>query len=190
MTKQEIRSEYQQLRLALSPERLSLLSEKLSAFFFSNVDLSSVNTIHLFLPILSKNEPDTWLIIRKLKNEFPHVRISIPRVENDHLANFYFESDSQLKKNKWGIQEPAFGVSTPTEKIDLVIVPLLAFDKKGSRLGYGKGFYDKFLSTCRSNCKKIGLSFFEPYLELIPVDQHDLPLDAVITPSQVFEFKV
>jgi 5-formyltetrahydrofolate cyclo-ligase len=189
VTKQEIRSNYLKSRLALSPDDCAIFSKKLCDLFFSDLDLSHIKTLHTFLPIISKNEPDTRLIIKRLNQGFPKIRVSIPKVENDHLINFYFEENNEFKESKWGIREPLFGEPTPSEKIDLVIVPLLAFDLKGNRLGYGKGFYDKFLSTCRPDCKKIGFSFFEPSKELIPVDQYDIPLDAVITPSRVFEFK-
>lgn len=189
MTKQEIRSNYLKLRLALSTNDCAIFSKKLCDLFFSDLDLSHIKTLHTFLPIISKNEPDTRLIIKKLNQDFPKIRVSIPKVENDHLINFYFEENNELKENKWGIDEPLVGELTPAEKIDIVIVPLLAFDLTGNRLGYGKGFYDKFLSTCRTDCKKIGLSFFEPIKELITVDQYDIPLNAVITPSQFFEFK-
>jgi 5-formyltetrahydrofolate cyclo-ligase len=183
VTKKEIRSQYLKLRLDLPEEKYASLNQDLCINFFAQIDLSKVQTLHTFLPILSKKEPNTWLLIKKLKGDFPKIKISIPRVENNRLTNFYFEEENQLKKNQWGIPEPKSGVPTPTEKIDLVIVPLLAFDKNGNRVGYGKGFYDKFLSECRADCKKIGLSFFGVLPDLISVEQFDIPLDAVITPD-------
>jgi 5-formyltetrahydrofolate cyclo-ligase len=152
------------------------------------MDLKSIKVVHSFLPILSKKEPNTSLIIDRLKKDFPQIRISIPRVENNDLLNFYFEDESQLKKNQWGILEPASGEPTPTEIIDLVIVPLLAFDRKGNRVGYGKGFYDRFLNDCRTDCKKVGLSFFEPTSSILLKEAHDIPMDVVITPTHVFTF--
>ncbi len=190
MTKVEIRSEYLKLRLNLSIEKYESLNQNLSDNFFSKVDLSSVKTLHTFLPIIAKREPDTWLIIERLKKDFPEIRISVPKVEHNKLISFYFEGEKQLEKNKWGILEPAFGEITPTEKIDLVIVPLLAFDNKGNRVGYGKGFYDQFLSECSVGCKKIGLSFFEPIQGSIPIDAHDIPMQAAVTPSQLFAFNI
>jgi len=188
MTKQELRTEYLKLRLALSQEEHLLLSKKIVERFFSSVDLSNIKTIHTFLPIVSKNEIDTWLIIDRLKKDFPLIKISIPRVESNHMVNFYFENENQLEKNKWNIPEPKSGELTPTEKIDLVIVPLLAFDKTGSRVGYGKGFYDKFLKECRSDCEKIGLSFFEPVDEFSNVDLFDVKLTACVTPEKTYAF--
>ncbi|MGC4022748.1 MAG: 5-formyltetrahydrofolate cyclo-ligase, partial [Cyclobacteriaceae bacterium] len=77
---------------------------------------------------------------------------------------------------------------TPAEKIDIVIVPLLAFDAAGNRVGYGKGFYDQFLKTCRKDCKKIGLSLFEASQDLISNEEHDVKLDYAITPKGVTSF--
>ncbi len=183
MTKKEIRSKYLQLRVELSSEKYASLNQELSVNFFSGIDLTKINTLHTFLPILLRNEVDTWLIIHQLKKDHPQIRISIPRVEDNRLVNYYLEGGSQLNKNQWGILEPASGEITPADKIDLVIVPLLAFDKKGNRVGYGKGFYDRFLIECRVDCKKIGLSFFEPIENISDINANDVRLDAVVTPT-------
>lgn len=188
MTKNEIRSQYLKLRLELSEEKYLNLSQILVVNFFSKVDLLNIKTIHTFLPITSKKEPNTWLIIERLKKDFPQIRISIPRVENNCLVSYYFDGKHQLNENHWRIPEPVSGEITPNDKIDLVIVPLLAFDKKGNRIGYGKGFYDKFLSECRMDCKKIGLSFFEPIISEISINKHDIPLDSVVMPSRIIKF--
>lgn len=188
MTKQEIRKKYIGLREALSNTEIDKSSQEIANCFFSNVDFTSIKVIHTFLPILPKKEVNTWLIIGQLKKLHPHIKISIPKVEGEQLVNFYFEDRNQLIENQWKILEPASGERTPSKEIDLVIVPLLAFDKNGNRVGYGKGFYDKFLADCRHDCKKIGLSFFDPTDELIPVDVFDKRLDLVVTPTEVYHF--
>lgn len=188
MTKQEIRKKYVGLREALSNTEIDKSSREIAAHFFSAVDFFAINVVHIFLPIVSKKEVDTWLIIDELKKKLPRIKISVPKVEGERLLNFYFEDRNQLVENRWRILEPTSGEATPTKEIDLVVVPLLAFDKKGNRVGYGKGFYDKFLAECRSDCVKIGLSFFDPTEELIPVDQFDKTLDVVVTPTEIYRF--
>lgn len=188
LDKKTVRETHIGLRKKLSKEECSELSQKLCTKFFSSIDLSAIKTLHTFLPIVSKNEPDTWLIIEKLQKEFPQVRISIPKVNKHHLLNFYFDGQVELKKNQWNILEPVSGEQTSIATIDLVLVPLLAFDSKGNRVGYGKGFYDRFLSECKASCMKIGLSFFGPTEQLIRVDPFDVQLNTVITPVQVFQF--
>lgn len=77
----------------------------------------------------------------------------------------------------------------PTSKIDVVFVPLLAYDNKGNRVGYGKGFYDHFLSECREDVVKIGLSFFEPEEAIEDVSATDIRLDYCVTPMTVYNFR-
>ncbi len=191
MTKQELRQLYLQKRLALSEAQYAQLNFQLYQHFFSTIDLSFAKVLHSFLPILSKKEVDTWLIIDRIRREYPHIRISIPKVngKTGELENFYFEGLHQLATNEWGIQEPKQGIPTESEKIDLVLVPLLAFDQSGHRVGYGKGYYDKFLIKCRLNCKKIGLSLFTAEDKIADTNNSDIALNQCITPTQIFNFK-
>lgn len=189
MTKQELRKIYLEKRQSLSEAEYGQLNFQLYQNFFSAIDLSFIKVLHIFLPIILKKEPDTWLIIDRIRREFPHIRISIPKVNNQkgELENFYFEGLHQLTTNEWGIQEPKQGIPTEPEKIDFVVVPLLAFDKRGYRVGYGKGYYDKFLSQCKPETKKVGISLFPP-IEILPAQDFDVQLTSCITPTEVFEF--
>ncbi len=187
-SKKSIRNYYLKLRLALSPSEFSSLNQNLRTTFFSSIELFDVSTLHTFFPMAKGNEPNTWLIIDRLKKEFPKIRISIPKMNGSELINYYFEGTHQIAENKWGIPEPQFGEVTLTEKIDLVIVPLLAFDRQGNRVGYGKGFYDRFLSQCCPDCKKVGLSFFDPVDEISGIKNHDVKLTHCITPTKFYSF--
>lgn len=186
MTKPEIRKKYIGLREALPETEVDKLSQKICDQFYSSIDLSKIRVLHSFLPIVSKKEVNTWLIIDQLRTLHSRIKVSIPKVDGTRLVNFYFENKNQLSETQWKILEPTSGEITPTEKIDLVLVPLLAFDKKGNRVGYGKGFYDKFLAECRNDCLKVGLSFFDRMSDLIPADTYDVSLDLAITPTTVY----
>ncbi len=190
MTKAQLRTLYQQKRFALSEAECGHLNFRLYQNFFGNIDLSFIGVLHTFLPITQKNEVDTWLILDRIRREFPHIRITIPKVNNqtNTFDSFYFEGLHQLETNAWGIPEPKQGTPTEPKKIDMVLVPLLVFDTNGNRVGYGKGFYDKFLATCKPECKKIGLSFFEAETKIDDVNAFDVPLDACITPKGVQHF--
>ena len=190
MNKAELRKIYLQKRQALSEAEYAQLNFQLYQQFFAKIDLSFINVIHIFLPVISKHEPDTWLIIDRLRREFPYIRISIPKTDTrqNTLENFYFEGLHQLVTTAWGIQEPRHGIPTETEKIDLVLVPLLAFDKAGHRVGYGKGFYDRFLKDCKPDCIKAGLSFFEAEEILTDANELDVPLDLCVTPAGIIHF--
>lgn len=187
MTKQELRKVYLQKRKALSEAEYGQLNFKVYQNFFTNIDLSFVHVLHTFLPIHSKREVDTWLIIDRIRREFPNVRVSTPKVNSQTgvFDSFYFEGLHQLATNEWGIQEPRQGIPTEPEKVDVVLIPLLAYDKNGHRVGYGKGFYDKFLSTCRPDCTKIGLSLFEAEERIDGVAEFDIRIDQCITPAGV-----
>jgi 5-formyltetrahydrofolate cyclo-ligase len=188
MTKNELRKIYLNKRRELSDEVFRQLNERLCENFFANVRLSEIHVLHVFLPIEKNREVNTWLIIDRLKKDFPLVRTSVPKINNQtaELEHYYFEDKAQLETNTWEIPEPVKGVPTPVEKIDAVLVPLLAFDRQGHRLGYGRGFYDRFLASCRRNCKKIGLSFFEMEEQIEGIDDKDIPLDMIITPESVY----
>lgn len=191
MTKQALRKIYIQKRKALSEAEYGQLNFQLYQNFFLNFDLSFVRVLHTFLPILSKREVDTWLIIDRIRREFPNIRISIPKVNSQTgvFDSYYFEGLHQLVTNEWGIQEPKQGIPTEPEKVDMVLIPLLAYDKKGHRVGYGKGFYDKFLSTCRPDCKKTGLSLFEAEERITDANNLDTPMDQCVTPHRVIKFR-
>jgi 5,10-methenyltetrahydrofolate synthetase len=185
MTKKELRKIYIRKRIELSDAEYKLLNEQLCKNFFEAVNLSRMEVVHSFLPILKNKEVNTWLILDRIKKEFPQVRISIPRMNNQtsELEHYYFEGPEQLKYNTWEIPEPVKGVPTATDKIDAVLAPLLAFDRQGHRLGYGRGFYDRFLAGCRPDCLKIGLSFFEMEEKIEGISKNDIPLNIIITPK-------
>jgi 5-formyltetrahydrofolate cyclo-ligase len=190
MTKQELRKIYLQKRESLSEAEYGQLNFLLYQNFFASTDLSFIKVLHTFLPIHAKKEPDTWLMIDRIQREFPHIRISIPRVNNQkgELENFYFEGLHQLITTPWGIQEPKHGIPAEPERIDMVLVPLLAFDEQGHRIGFGKGYYDRFLSNLKPSALKIGISFFSPEKILPEISATDVSLNQVITPNQLYTF--
>jgi 5-formyltetrahydrofolate cyclo-ligase len=185
MTKDQIRKIYLQKRLQLSEGEFQILNRKITDQFFVSVNLSFIGVLHTFLPIEKQREVNTWNIIDRIKREFPNVRISIPKVNNQTsiIDSYYFEGLHQLEKNTWGVPEPKQGIPTPPEKINAVLVPLLGFDKQGNRVGYGRGFYDKFLKILNPDCLKIGLSLFPPIEKINDVKEHDIPVNMVITPN-------
>jgi 5-formyltetrahydrofolate cyclo-ligase len=189
MTKEQARKLYLQKRIGLSDAEFQRLSHRIAEQFFASIDLSGIKVLHTFLPIEKQKEVNTWLIIDRIKRGFPAIQLSVPRINNQSsvIENFYFEGTQQLEKNTWGIMEPKQGIPTPTEKIDAVLVPLLAFDKAGNRVGYGRGFYDKFLATLP--CKKIGLSFFPPIKFIEGMNAQDVPIDMAVTPDGCITLK-
>ena len=185
MKKNEVRRHYLSLRKAMSLEKIERESEKISELFFNNFDLSEVNYLHAFLPILGHHEINTWPIIQGFKG---NTVISKSDFKNFSMESYLLDEHTLLEENKWGIPEPVNARPVHDHKIDMVLVPLLAFDIKGFRVGYGKGFYDRFFLNCRKNVIKVGLSL-ETHLENIKdVNEYDITLDYCVTPDKIYRF--
>ena len=191
MTKSELRKIYLEKQKSLSAAERKSKSGAIAEKFFQKFDLQNIQFLHIFLPIEKNNEVNTHQIIERLWHEFPRVETVASRVRFDSmtLENLKFRAHTTLVKNRWHIQEPSGNELLEIERIDLVLIPLLCFDERGLRVGYGKGFYDKFLSECRADCLKIGLSFFAPVAEIADAQSFDVKLDFCVTPEKVFTFR-
>jgi 5-formyltetrahydrofolate cyclo-ligase len=187
MEKKEIREHFKQKRRELSPNELESRSELVCALLFKNFQLSE-KTISLFLPIERQRELNTYLILEK--GISLDAKIALPKMnpETQTLRHVLFESHSQLEVNSLGIPEPKSGKNLKLKDLEYVLVPLLAFDKYGNRVGYGKGYYDKFLRKCSPTCVFIGLSLFDEEVEISNVEKHDIRLHYCITPNQLIRF--
>jgi 5-formyltetrahydrofolate cyclo-ligase len=190
MSKQDLRKEYLQKRKALTETEVEDFSRKIHDWFFRSIPVHAYGTIHTFLPIRRNNEIDTCLIINTLQKDFA-TDIVIPRSHEDGtMSHYLLTKDTVFEENKWKISEPSpvGNLRSSVFSIDLVLIPLLCFDKKGYRVGYGKGYYDRFLAECRPDVLKIGLSIFEPIDEIIDVTEFDLKMNYCITPNKIWCF--
>jgi 5-formyltetrahydrofolate cyclo-ligase len=190
MVKSELRKIYLEKRQKFTPEEVMEKSLQIAERFFETFDLSKIDYLHGFLPIERFNELDTRLIFHRVWFESAHVETAVPRInfERDELENLMFTPVTELIPNAWMIHEPAHNELVETVKFDLILVPLLAFDRAGNRVGYGKGYYDKLLKTCRADCLKVGLSHFAPVEKIEDVGELDIRLDYCLTPDETFKF--
>lgn len=185
MFKSRLRKVYLQKQKTLSREERVAKSERIAFNFFSGFDLSAIRYLHCFISIEKFNEVNTRPILELLWSDFPDVQTVVPRVdfESNEIASLKLTPDTKLAVNAWAIHEPTHGeVVNPTE-LDMVLVPGLCFDREGQRVGYGKGFYDRFLEKVRPDCVKIGLSYFEPVEKIDDAHDGDVAVDFVITPD-------
>ena len=191
MKKSELRKLYLSKRKAISVEEMAIKSQQIADLFFQNFDLLAIKNLHIFLPIIKHNEIDTWLIIKELQQNFSEISIIIPKViqEKSELESYVF-NEKNLIENSWGILEPTGENQEKilSEQIDLVIIPLLIFDKNGNRVGYGKGFYDRFLQQCKPETLKIGLCLEEPVEEIEDVNKFDVKINFCLTPNKIYKF--
>ena len=129
-------------------------------------------------------------ILKILFQRFKKIRVVVPKTDFQHqiLTHYAIDDQTLFKENKYEIPEPISEEKVGENELDLVLVPLLVFDKNGHRIGYGGGFYDKFLAKTRPECIKIGISFFEPLDNFIETEKTDIRLDFCITPNKIWEF--
>jgi 5-formyltetrahydrofolate cyclo-ligase len=185
MLKAEIRKQYLQKRLELDSHSRQVLSKKIAARFLQFLP-DHIFTIHVYLPIEDRGEIDTWPIINKLWEMGRNTVVPIMHTGDTSLSSWLLTPGATLEKNSMGVPEPIGAEPADKNVIDLVMVPLLAFDKRGFRVGYGKGYYDRFLSSFEEQPTKVGLSFFEPIDEISDTHVADIPLDYCIAPNEIF----
>ncbi len=191
MNKEVLRKVYLEKRLMLSVREWEDRCRIITDLFFRHINIEGTDCIHVYLPIDGRNEPDVWRVVNRIRTEYPQKKICISRcVWKDYsLKHFIYESPSQLEMNKYGIPEPMEGgTEVADEEIDLVLVPLITFDRMGNRIGYGGGFYDRFLEKLPPNTLKVGFTLAVP-LDSIPyVEPFDIALDSAICPLGYQEF--
>jgi len=187
MTKPELRKKYKSLRKKLSHDTIEDFSIAIANSVL-NLPIWQKEYYHVYLPIKNQNEINTEPILNILAGKDKHIVLSKSNFETATMTHFLLTDNTVIKTNDWNIPEPVDGIAIPTNRIEVVFVPLLAFDNQGNRVGYGKGFYDKFLSECNPETIKIGLSFFEVEENIIDINNQDIKLDYCVTPLKTYEF--
>ena len=189
MVKKEIRKEYSKKRLALSDE---VLNEMTAAMLenFRTINLEGVQLLLSYHPLAERKEFNVALCEQLHLLNNPSAQIAWPRLEEDMVTMqaVAVNKETILVKNRFNIFEPSGDEIVQPQLIDAVFVPLLAFDMRGYRVGYGKGFYDRFLARCAQDVVKIGFSFFEAIEMIDDINEFDVPLNYCITPLRVYEF--
>lgn len=187
MNKLELRKKYKYLRNALSTAKIDNLSMAIANQLLK-LPVWDFSFYHIFLAIEEQKEVNTDYILNILSGKDKHILISKSDFETGLMTNFLLTDNTVIKKNSYNIPEPVDGIEIDNNKIDVVFIPLLAFDTQGNRIGYGKGFYDRFLADCKPETIKIGLSFFEAENEITDVFESDIRLDYCVTPEKVYNF--
>ena len=189
MLKTEARKIYKEKRLGLSAnERIKL--DDLLLIQLQAVPLPFITFLLSYWPVEQNHEPNTHLFTDYLEFQNPDLIICYPRTnfEDHSLQSVQTNDDTRFRKNRYGLYEPEDGIVVNHAGMDMIFVPMLSFDKKGHRIGYGKGFYDRYLSQCRSDCLKIGFSYFEPIDKIDDTNEFDVPLSLCVTPTTVYAF--
>ncbi|WP_282043910.1 5-formyltetrahydrofolate cyclo-ligase [Winogradskyella flava] len=187
MKKNELRQKYKALRQNLSESQIEDYSLKIANQLLQ-LDIWNKSFYHIFLTIEEQKEINTEYILNILAGKDKNIVISKSNFSDCSMTHFLLTDNTKIRKNRHNIPEPIDGIEILPSQIDVVLVPLLAFDKVGNRIGYGKGFYDRFLTNCTPETLKIGLSFFEPEKEISYSDQNDVTLDYCVIPNKIYAF--
>lgn len=187
MNKKELRIKYKALRKQTSNQdreemSLAIANKILKLPIWENT------YFHIFLSIIEHEEVNTEYILHILSGKDKEIILSKSDFETREMSHFLLTDNTKIRKNRYNIPEPTNGLEVATNNIQVVFVPLLTFDTTGHRLGYGKGFYDKFLAQCKPETIKIGLSFFEAEAFIEEVYESDIKLDYCITPTKIYQF--
>lgn len=187
MLKADLRTKYKALRKPLTFDKI--MNDSLAiANNCLYLPIWEKTYFHLFLPIEAQKEVNTEFLLQILAGRDKEVVVSKSDFNTKGMTHYLLTDNTKLQVNDYGIPEPVDGLEVPAHKIEVVFVPLLAYDKKGNRVGYGKGFYDQFLSECKPNVIKIGLSYFDPEETISDVYESDVKLDFCVTPEGVIQF--
>lgn len=187
MLKTDLRTKYKALRQQLTFDEI--MNDSLAiANHCVDLPIWDKTYFHLFLPIEKQKEINTEFILQILAGRDKEIVISKSNFEDVSMTHYLLTDNTTIKVNTYGIPEPVDGIEVPVNKIDVIFVPLLAYDRKGNRVGYGKGFYDNFLHQCKTESIKIGLSYFDPENTIDDIQENDIKLDYCITPFGVIKF--
>lgn len=186
MKKSDLRKIYLEKRKNLSKDEISLFSKRIFQNFINYFKPVSDQKIHIFIPIEKFKEINTQIFIDYFLSR--NIKVFIPKIVDTKLISVEIFSDTQFETNNWGISEPVSNEDSEVLDFDFVITPLLYCDFKGNRVGYGKGFYDQFFENISKKSKKIGVNYFNPDDMIDDVWENDIPLDYLVTPTEVLSF--
>ena len=185
--KPTLRKKYKNLRENLSEDSVAEMSLEIANQALK-LRIWEKTYYHIFLPISDKKEVDTTYLMHILQGKDKSIVVSKTDFSTLEMKHFLLQENTLLKTSDYGIPEPVSGIEVSPEILEVVFVPLLAYDQNGNRIGYGKGFYDRFLEKCSPSTVFVGLSFFTPEPK-ISFEDTDIPLDYCITPEKIFDFK-
>ncbi|GAB4091982.1 5-formyltetrahydrofolate cyclo-ligase [Flaviaesturariibacter terrae] len=189
MTKKEARTHFRKQRDSIEPAWQSK-ADDLILIQFQTIDFPFLERVMSFYSISEKKEVNSFLLTDYLHFRNPALQLAYPRmrVTDTSMEAVAVAADEAFTENEYGITEPIGNAVIDPLHLDLVLVPLLAVDRQGHRVGYGKGYYDRFLARVSADCIKVGVSYFEPIGRFEDADEFDIPLDLCVTPEQVYVF--
>jgi len=179
--KSQIREKMKAERRAMSREEVAEKSSKAAKVFLASEIYKNSKVIMLYMPL--GNETDTSEIIDKAFEDGKRVVLPVTNRETAIITPVFYDRNTVLEKGDFSVNEPKNGENVTKSDIDVVVVPGIAFDKHGARVGFGKGCYDMFLSGIRA--VKVGFCYEFQAVDQIPSDAHDVKMDFIITENGI-----
>lgn len=183
--KSELRKELREMRKSISKGDYETWSANIRDTLIHQPEFKKARTVNCYVSMNSRKEVDTHALIKRMFELGKEVAVPVTNFDDGTLSHFIIDSFYDLEENKWGVMEPQDGEAISVSDFDLVIVPMVGADEEGNRIGYGKGFYDRFLQ--RVDCPKIGLTFEQNIVEELPVEPFDIPMDKIITENRIIQ---
>ncbi|EPL6456262.1 MULTISPECIES: 5-formyltetrahydrofolate cyclo-ligase [Providencia] len=188
--RQQIRQTIRQARRQLTPEEQKIAAEQAKLNALQHPKIAQAKNIALFLSF--DGEINTQPLIDALWQQNKQVYLPVLHpFSAHHLLFLHYRPDTQLVKNRFNIAEPPLDVRDvlPPEQLDVMLIPLVAFDSQGQRLGMGGGFYDRTLENWQqSGFYPIGLAHDCQQVEQLPIAPWDIPLPEIITPKKIWRW--
>ena len=170
----------------LSSKEVGERSQQICQRFFDAIDLEKVSCVHCYLPMVNNNEINTLLLIEEFHKRGIEVVVPVADFETHEMQIAQYTKSTPLLLKK-GIPEPSEPHFVEIDQIDLVVLPLAIFDVTGFRVGYGGGFYDRFLQKINDDVQLVGLSFFDPVDDIDP-NEYDVAMNACLTTKGTYLF--
>lgn len=175
MDKKTLRSQIREKKRAMTPEEIRTASEKLGQLFLSSEAYQKAKTIYGYLPY--NQEVRTVPMLEQALADGK--RVAVPKVCGDEMKFIYLSDLSQVETGYAGIPEPIADGPVANDPTALVLMPGMAFDKEGHRIGYGGGFYDKFLAS-EPGHPTLALCYAFQVVEHLETEAYDIPVDCVL----------
>lgn len=187
MSKKQIRGLYIRKRTAMEQREFDSWNDQITQYVLDFIQQNGYQRIHIFISIEKLREIDTSKIIGNLLALGKEV--IVPKMSQKKIEHCLINHKTVFEENSWGISEPKdlFEI-VDANYTDCIIVPLLAYDSKGTRVGYGGGYYDRFLAEVEKEVPKVGVSFFPPTAEDLPAKSFDIPLTHIVSPQGICKF--
>ncbi len=188
MDKEQLRTSLRESLLEITPKQRSKKSKDVCRNLLSTQQFRDASVVMMYLSLV--HEVDTSEAI--LSAWQLGKTVAVPKVswQQRHMIPVQINSlETGFSTEASGLRNPVTGVPLPFEEIDLVVTPGLGFDKNGNRLGRGASYYDRFFVSGELEAQKCGFAFEEQVVDLVPVDEHDIAMDFLVTDKQVIYFK-